>query len=449
MNKTLPDPRAFGREKGFGRLASPQLCPSTGPPRSPSLARLAHLPQPASLISPGPPRSLPQARLAPLPWPASLPFQARLAPLPGLPRPPFQPASLRSSGPLCPRPWPASLPSSGPPRSPSPPPRLIPASFCTGIPGPARCLTSSRLSSLPCTAPHPGQPPDRGSDSSCLRASLAPRPALPQPQPRRLSPRPRAFGLEHDITRPACLWAREGVWATRITSAKPLYRPASLPFSGPPRSSPPARLAHLPRPASLPAPGPPCSPPQARLAPLPWPALLPFQARLAPLLGPPRSSFQPASLPSSGPLRSRPWPASLPSSPCPPRRPASLPAPGPPCSPSPPQRLIPAPRCTGIPGPARCLTSSRLSSLPCTAPHPGQPPSRGSDSPRLRALLAPRPALPQPQPRRLSPRPRAFGLEQDITRPACLWAREGVWVTSITSAKPLYRPASLPFCRGA
>jgi hypothetical protein len=82
--------------------------------------------------------------------------------------------------------------------------------------------------------PYPG----RRRVSSRLRASLAPRPASPQPQPRlspslaRLSPRPRAFGLEQDITRPACLWAREGVWATRITSAKPAAAPHPAP---PPR----------------------------------------------------------------------------------------------------------------------------------------------------------------------------------------------------------------------
>jgi hypothetical protein len=259
--------------------------------------------------SPSRPASLPsRARLAPLSSPPRSPPLARFDPAPGPPRSPPPPARL-----------------AGPPLSPplarlAPLPpfqRLIPAPRCTGIPGPAHCLTSSQLSSLPCTAPHPGQSPSRGSVSPRLHALLAPRPALPQPQPRRLSPRPRAFGLNKTLPDPRALGREKG-----------FGRLASLqlsPSSCPPRSPSLARLAHLPRPASLISPGPPRSPPPARLAPIPWPASQPFQACLAPLPGPPRSPFRPASLSSS---------------PCQPRWPASLPAPGPPRSP-PPARLAP------------------------------------------------------------------------------------------------------------
>ena len=148
-----------------------------------------------------------------------------------------------------------------------------------------------RASSGPASVPYPG----RRRVASRLRASLAPRPASPQPQPRlspslaRLSPRPRAFGLEQDITRPACLWAREGVWATRITSAKP----AAAPHPAPPprllltdltRQDLPSCLIPAchrdslsPLPDSAPHPAPPQHPPclachLARVCPVSWPA---------------------------------------------------------------------------------------------------------------------------------------------------------------------------------
>jgi hypothetical protein len=155
---------------------------------------------------------------------------------------------------------------------PGPPPCLIPArarssasSHLATSPYPAHassrpasapypCRAHRRVSSRlraalasrarPAASPHPDCPPFPAPRliTASLPAAAASRPdsglhwhpGPPRPSPRlaRLSPRPRAFGLEQDITRPPCLWVREGVWATRITSAKPAAAPHPAP---PPR----------------------------------------------------------------------------------------------------------------------------------------------------------------------------------------------------------------------
>ena len=111
-------------------------------------------------------------------------------------------------------------------------------------------------------------PPRPLAASPCRRLASA-QPSLSAASPKACRPRPRAFGLEQDITIPEGLRARKGLWATRISTVESLASPLSHASLQPaPRFSPldspasaaahPARLAlrlsrrtHLPPSSTL------------------------------------------------------------------------------------------------------------------------------------------------------------------------------------------------------